>query len=92
MSIINFKKGDKVRLKKDRKDEIRPEALNDILIHGSYGIFTIDKIIEGGHKYIAKEFANPWKWKRYYLELVEVFPFVGPLPEPINDRFEILDL
>lgn len=89
---MNFKKGDKVRLKKDRKHEIRPEALNDIIRFGMYGIFTIDKIVEGGFKYTAKEFPNPWKWKRHYLELVEIVPFVGPLPEPINDRFEILDL
>jgi hypothetical protein len=88
---MSFKIGDKVRLRDCIKKEIRKEALAAIVSLNTNGVFTIDQVVYNGTKYIAKEFDRPWKWDDKNLELIK-HSSSKQKHEPINDRFEILDL
>ena len=85
---MSFEIDDKVRIKERVEKELRREALNDVAELNTNGVFTIDQVLYNGTKYIAKEFDRPWKWDDCNLEIVRP----KQRHEPINDRFEILDL
>ena len=88
---MKYKYGDNVRIKKRKEKDIRPEAIRDLRELGTDKIFTIFKKADkkewdklGQINYIAEEFENKWRWREDWLELV--------IYEPIQSRFEILDL
>lgn len=89
---MTFKKGDLVRLKKDRQHEIRPEALNDVIGLSTCGVFTIKKkhpaSIGERTYYLAEEFKTEWAWRGDQIEKIKKIEIF----EPIDSRFEILDL
>ncbi len=92
---MKFKPGDKVRITKaykigDNGNKIGSDAQEDIDKLGTNGIFTIKgehpRQNPGGKPryYLAEEFKHTWAWPEAYIEQATF--------EPINSRFDILDI
>ena len=84
---MKYKVGDKVLLKDFKEDDMRywsRPAIDDYHSLRSK-IVTIKKLNTIGN-YSIKE--NNWTWRDYEIEGI----YIKPVYEPINNRFEILDL